>query len=262
MRTAGVAGRARLGVPRASRRRRRSTDRYFRTDADIPPAYYDLIVQAGTMCPENKAVSPLLVAAMLKDESGFDPNLADPAADEYGIARWTPGVLKFYLPSGQRDRIPAPPFPPEMSIPAVGRYLCWMAPKLEEIPGSPRRTWPPRTARRRTSCATPAACRGPAEAGDLHRPPAHVPEPVPPGLVGGHTVSRARCSSRTRSNCSASDTSALRCQSAFELSVLSGRLHPQLLAGQVVDVEMDGRPGQPAWTAGRRGDRRSRARWG
>jgi hypothetical protein len=110
---------------------------YFRTDADIPPEYYDLIVEAGTMCPENKAVSPVLVAAMLKDESGFDPALSDPAADEYGIARWTPGVLKFYLPAGQRDKIPAPPFPPAMSIPAVGRYLCWMAPKLEEVPGSP-----------------------------------------------------------------------------------------------------------------------------
>ncbi|MFI5895205.1 serine/threonine protein kinase [Actinoplanes sp. NPDC051513] len=110
---------------------------YFRTDADIPPAYYDLIVEAGTMCPENKAVAPVLVAAMLKAESGFDPNLSDPAADEYGIARWTPGVLKFYLPAGQRDQIPTPPFPPETSIPAVGRYLCWMAPKLEEIPGSP-----------------------------------------------------------------------------------------------------------------------------
>ncbi len=112
-------------------------DRYFRTDADIPPAYYDLIVQAGTMCPENKAVTPVLVAAMLKTESDYDPDLADPAADEYGIARWTPGVLKFYLPAGQRDKIPTPPFPPGMSIPAVGRYLCWMAPKLEEVPGSP-----------------------------------------------------------------------------------------------------------------------------
>jgi hypothetical protein len=104
-------------------------DHYFRTDAGIPPAYYDLIVEAGTMCPENKAVSPMLVAAILNDESGFDAGLSDPAADEYGIARWTPRVLKFYLQAGQRSRIPTPPFPPEMSIPAVGRYLCWMAPK-------------------------------------------------------------------------------------------------------------------------------------
>lgn len=112
-------------------------DRYFRTDAGIPPAYYDLIVQAGTMCPENRAVTPALIAALLKAESDFDPALSDPAGDEYGIARWTPAVLKFYLPAGQRDRIPAPPFPPAVSIPAVGRYLCSMAPSLEEVPGSP-----------------------------------------------------------------------------------------------------------------------------
>ncbi|GLW34667.1 protein kinase domain-containing protein [Actinoplanes regularis] len=112
-------------------------DGYFRTDADIPPAYYDLIVAAGTMCPADRAVTPLLVAAMLKAESDFDPDLSDPAGDEYGIARWTPRVLKYYLPAGQRDRVPQPPFPPEMSIPAVGRYLCWMAPRLEEVPGDP-----------------------------------------------------------------------------------------------------------------------------
>jgi serine/threonine protein kinase len=112
-------------------------DRYFRTDADIPQAYYDLIVQAGTTCPEDKAVTPWLVAAILKAESDFDPNLSDPAADEFGIARWTPRVLQFYLPAGQRDKIPTPPFPPEMSIPAVGVYLCFMASKLEDVPGHP-----------------------------------------------------------------------------------------------------------------------------
>ena len=95
-------------------------------------------MRAGTTCPDAAAVTPGLVAAMLKAESDFDPDLADPAGDEYGIARWTPGVLQFYLPAGQRDRIPAPPFPPEVSIPAVGRYLCAMAPRLEEVPGDPQ----------------------------------------------------------------------------------------------------------------------------
>jgi serine/threonine protein kinase len=96
--------------------------RHFRTDADIPRQYYDLIVNAGTLCPENTAVTPLLIAAMLKAESNFDPNLSDPANDEYGIARWTPSVLQYYLPAGQRTAVPVPPFPPEMSIPAVGVY--------------------------------------------------------------------------------------------------------------------------------------------
>jgi serine/threonine protein kinase len=111
--------------------------RYFRTDADIPPAYYDLIVKAGTTCPDTKAVTPTLVAAMLKAESNFDPGLSDPGMDEYGIARWTPSVLKFYLPAGQRDKVPTPPFPPEVSIPAVGVYLCYIGSKLEDVPGSP-----------------------------------------------------------------------------------------------------------------------------
>ncbi|MBN1171752.1 MAG: protein kinase [Micromonosporaceae bacterium] len=110
---------------------------YFRTDADIPRQYYDLIVQAGTRCPDEAAVTPLLVAAMLKTESDFDPNLSDPANDEYGIARWTPSVLQFYLPADQRSAVPQPPFPPEVSIPAVGAYLCRFAPGLAAVPGDP-----------------------------------------------------------------------------------------------------------------------------
>jgi serine/threonine protein kinase len=111
--------------------------RYFRTDAGIPPRYYDLIVRSGTGCPESPAVRPLVVAALLKAESDFQPDLADPAKDEYGIARWTPKVLQYYLPAGQRLTVPAPPFPPEVSIPAVGRFLCRFAPELETVPGDP-----------------------------------------------------------------------------------------------------------------------------
>jgi serine/threonine protein kinase len=108
--------------------------RWLRPDADIPAQYRQLIIEAGTTCNEP-GVSPALVAAILKTESNFDPNLSDPANDEYGIARWTPRVLRYHLPPGQRAEIPKPPFPPEVSIPAVGRYLCWLAPQLKGIPG-------------------------------------------------------------------------------------------------------------------------------
>lgn len=108
--------------------------RWLRPDSDIPAQYRHLIVEAGTTCDEP-GVSPALVAAILKTESNFDPDLNDPAKDEYGIARWTPRVLRYYLPPGQRAEVPKPPFPPEVSIPAVGRYLCWLAPQLEGIPG-------------------------------------------------------------------------------------------------------------------------------
>ncbi|MDR6320307.1 hypothetical protein J3R03_004503 [Actinoplanes couchii] len=108
----------------------------LRHGAGVPDEYRRLIVDAGTACAEP-GITPALIAAMLKAESDFDPNLNDPAKDEYGIARWTPSVLRYYLPEGQRDQVPAPPFPPDVSIPAVGRYLCFLAPRLSTVPGDP-----------------------------------------------------------------------------------------------------------------------------
>ncbi|GIF23182.1 serine/threonine protein kinase [Actinoplanes tereljensis] len=119
---------------------RPNTDEYrpdlLRTGAGIPPQYRRLIVAAAQSCNEP-GVSPVLIAAMLQAESDFDAGLSDPAKDEYGIARWTPSVLRFYLPEGQRAVVPAPPFSPSMSIAAMGRYLCFLAPRLAGIPGDP-----------------------------------------------------------------------------------------------------------------------------
>ncbi|MET8677815.1 protein kinase [Streptomyces sp. NPDC004647] len=112
----------------------------LRTDAGVPVAYRKLIVDAAHNCTEEE-VTPALVAALLKAESNFDPDLSDPAKDEYGIARWTPRVLKSYLPSEKvpESGDPVPPFPPDVSIPAVGRYLCVIAPRLRsELPGDDR----------------------------------------------------------------------------------------------------------------------------
>ncbi|BCJ50145.1 hypothetical protein Asp14428_16200 [Actinoplanes sp. NBRC 14428] len=109
-------------------------DRYF-NPATVPAKYHDMIVRAGTSCPGVAAVTPRLVAAMLKTESNFDENLSDPAKDEYGIARWTPSVLKFLLPVGQRSTVPTPPFSAEVSIRAMGDYLCFLSTQLETLPG-------------------------------------------------------------------------------------------------------------------------------
>ncbi|MDQ1026689.1 membrane-bound lytic murein transglycosylase MltF [Streptomyces umbrinus] len=81
----------------------------------------------------QEEVTPALLAAMLKVESDFDPGLSDPANDEYGIARWTPRVLRWWIRSdGVTARtIPEPPFSPAESIPAMSRYLCWIAPRLD-----------------------------------------------------------------------------------------------------------------------------------
>ena len=107
----------------------------LRDGIGIPPQYQQLIIQAGRSCREP-ALSPALVAAVLKVESNFDANLSDPAKDEYGIARWTPRVLRYHLPPGKwADKTPTPPFPPEMSIPAVGRFMCRYLPELAAVPG-------------------------------------------------------------------------------------------------------------------------------
>ncbi|MBT2468168.1 hypothetical protein J7E97_09815 [Streptomyces sp. ISL-66] len=109
---------------------------WLRTDSDIPGEYRNLIVEAGTTCHVPQ-VTPALIAAMLEAESGFDPALSDPEKDEYGIARWTPRVLRYYLPPERQTTVPVPPFTPEDSIPAMGRMLCAIAPELEGVPGDP-----------------------------------------------------------------------------------------------------------------------------
>ncbi|OUD01178.1 serine/threonine protein kinase [Streptomyces swartbergensis] len=112
----------------------------LRTDRGIPPAYRLLIVETAHDC-DQKDVTPVLIAAMLKVESDFDPDLADPANDEYGIARWTPRVLRWWMNEDGTpgETVPQPPFPPAESIPAMGRYLCWIAPRLhEDLPGDRR----------------------------------------------------------------------------------------------------------------------------
>ncbi|MFH8338816.1 protein kinase [Streptomyces sp. AM6-12] len=112
----------------------------LRTDRGVPVRYRRLIVDAAHGCPRPD-VSPALIAAMLKAESGFDADLADPGTQEYGIARWTPSVLRWWM---RDDGIPAaatptPPLTPAVSIPAMGRYLCYIDAHLEAgLPGDRR----------------------------------------------------------------------------------------------------------------------------
>jgi serine/threonine protein kinase len=115
-----------------------TTEGYFDA-AEVPAKYQAMIVEAGTSCPGEPTVTPLLIAAMLKTESNFNQNLADPGKDEYGIARWTPSVLdsvlQYLTPAGQQTSDPLPQFSAEVSIRAMGNYLCYMAPQLQTTPG-------------------------------------------------------------------------------------------------------------------------------
>ncbi|MEV0979234.1 protein kinase [Streptomyces sp. NPDC049915] len=106
----------------------------LRTDRGVPVGYRRLIVDSAHDCVQPE-VTPALIAAMLKAESDFDPDLSDPHAGregEYGIARWTPSLLRWWI---RADGVPAtatprPPFSPAESIPAMARYLCYMEPLL------------------------------------------------------------------------------------------------------------------------------------
>ncbi|WP_228917489.1 protein kinase [Streptomyces sp. DH20] len=105
----------------------------LRTDRGVPAAYRLLIVETARDCRSEDVTAPL-IAAMLKVESDFDPDLSDPARDEYGIARWTPKVLRWWMNEDGTpgETVPEPPFPPAESVPAMGRYLCWIAPRLDD----------------------------------------------------------------------------------------------------------------------------------
>ncbi|NUP18090.1 MAG: protein kinase [Streptomyces sp.] len=108
----------------------------LRTDKGIPVTYRRLIVDSAHNCVHQE-VTPALIAALLKAESNFDPDLSDPSVGkegEYGIARWTPSLLRWWI---RDDGVPAtetprPPITPAESIPAVGRYLCYMQPLLDK----------------------------------------------------------------------------------------------------------------------------------
>ncbi|MGW4564709.1 protein kinase domain-containing protein [Streptomyces sp. NPDC004561] len=112
----------------------------LRTDKGVPVVYRRLVVDSARACSRPE-VTPALVAAMLKSESDFDPNLSDPGNQEFGIARWTPGVLRWWM---RDDGIPAsatptPPLTPSVSIPAMGRYLCYIDAHLKDgLPGDKR----------------------------------------------------------------------------------------------------------------------------
>ncbi|KPI04333.1 serine/threonine protein kinase [Actinobacteria bacterium OK074] len=112
----------------------------LRTDKGIPVKYRVVIVDTAHKCA-NPYVTPALIAGMLKVESNFDPDLSDPAKGEYGIARWTPNIMRWWMnDNGEPARsTPTPPLSPTVSIQAMGRYLCFIPTALsKDLPGDER----------------------------------------------------------------------------------------------------------------------------
>ncbi len=98
-------------------------------DSDVPVAYRGMIEVAARRCPEPE-VTPVLLAAMLKAESGFDPNAARPETGEYGIAMWTPAVFEAWAKAATHPG-PKSYLDPGDAIDAMGNYVCWLDQQLK-----------------------------------------------------------------------------------------------------------------------------------
>ncbi|WP_354644108.1 serine/threonine-protein kinase [Kitasatospora camelliae] len=107
--------------------------------ADVPADLREPITQAARRCPEPE-VTPALIAAMLKAESGFDADAARPETQEYGIAMWTPSVFTAWAQDGDLDGDKDYMSPPDAVI-SMGSYVCWLAQQFkrrglrEDLPG-------------------------------------------------------------------------------------------------------------------------------
>ncbi|WP_051709606.1 serine/threonine-protein kinase [Streptomyces sp. NRRL S-350] len=97
--------------------------------ADVPVAYRGMIEDAARRCPEPE-VTPVLLAAMLKAESGFDPDAASPETGEYGIAMWTPAVFEAWAKAAHHAG-PKSYLDPGDAIAAMGNYVCWLDQQLK-----------------------------------------------------------------------------------------------------------------------------------
>ncbi|MFC4031308.1 protein kinase [Streptomyces polygonati] len=97
--------------------------------SDIPGALRPYIEESARRCVQPE-VTPALMAAVLKAESGFDIHARSPATDEYGIAMWTPRVFTAWAVDGDlngtKDYMSAPD-----AIATMGVYLCWADEQLK-----------------------------------------------------------------------------------------------------------------------------------
>ncbi|MFD8867843.1 peptidoglycan DD-metalloendopeptidase family protein [Streptomyces sp. NPDC059590] len=80
----------------------------------VPSQYEGLIVQAANDC--KAGLSPSILAAQLKQESGFNPKASSPAGAQ-GIAQFMPGTWKTWGEGGDV-------WDPNDAIPAQGRFMC------------------------------------------------------------------------------------------------------------------------------------------
>ncbi|GGZ29502.1 C40 family peptidase [Streptomyces nitrosporeus] len=99
----------------------------------VPAEYRSLIEDAGKTCPD---VSPNLLAALITQESGFNPK-AQSSAGAQGIAQFMPSTWETHgvdaNDDGERDV-----WDPEDAIPSSAKYLCTIAEEVKDVPGDKR----------------------------------------------------------------------------------------------------------------------------
>ncbi|MFF1542656.1 protein kinase [Streptomyces sp. NPDC058291] len=96
----------------------------LRANSDVPTALVPVITAAARRCTDAE-ITPALLAALIKAESGFDANAARPAAEEYGIAMWTPSVFRAWAVDGDGDGDKDYRSPPD-AIHTMSLYVCWL----------------------------------------------------------------------------------------------------------------------------------------
>lgn len=99
-------------------------------NSDVPKALRPVIVAAARRCTDPE-VTPALLAALIKAESGFDANASRPAAEEYGIAMWTPSVFRAWAVDGDGDGDKDYGSPPD-AIHTMSLYVCWLDQRFKQ----------------------------------------------------------------------------------------------------------------------------------
>ncbi|MEU1853751.1 bifunctional lytic transglycosylase/C40 family peptidase [Streptomyces sp. NPDC019990] len=97
----------------------------------VPAQYQNLIEDAGNTCPE---VSPNLLAALLTQESGFNPKAKSPVGAQ-GIAQFMPSTWEDHGIDGDGDG-KRDVWDPEDAIPSSAKYLCTIAEDVKDVPGN------------------------------------------------------------------------------------------------------------------------------
>ncbi|GAA4913533.1 serine/threonine-protein kinase [Streptomyces coeruleoprunus] len=99
-------------------------------DSDVPVALRRTITDAAKRCTDEE-VTPALLAAMIKAESGFDPKASRPASGEYGIAMWTPSVFQAWAVDGDGDGDKDHMSPPD-AIATMAVFTCWLDQRFKD----------------------------------------------------------------------------------------------------------------------------------